>query len=197
MKTTTLLHNIVNIFVLINIIASCCDAVPSTLPQKNGRTTSAVATSSITKKDLPARPTTATINKNSILTNNTGVVESASNTTKKEEDATTNKEHNSKRRWLESSYAHSYHPRGMGGFSDDSAVETPSVATNTNRQNYFTGGATAGGNDQDLYGNDMEAYLKPGSYLILLVKFVTVDTFHPCQACTRRTSSAWVYRERK
>ena len=70
---------------------------------------------------------------------------------------------NSTKRWLESSYARGYHdshPVAVGGLD----YSTTSIYEDKGRQNYFTGGGVGGTGDQDLYGSDMEAYLKPGFY---------------------------------
>ena len=97
------------------------------------------------------------------------IISSSTKTTKINSTASlveNNDFNNNTKRWLESSYARGYHdthPNTGGGGLDEttSMYEDKSLSgVGSSRQNYFTGSS----DQQDVYGNDIEAYLKPGYY---------------------------------
>ena len=97
------------------------------------------------------------------------IISSSTKTTKINSTASlveNNDFNNNTKRWLESSYARGYHdthPNTGGGGLDEttSMYEDKGLSgVGSSRQNYFTGSS----DQQDVYGNDIEAYLKPGYY---------------------------------
>lgn len=73
---------------------------------------------------------------------------------------------NNTKRWLESSYARGYHdthPNTGGGLDEATSMyeDKSTTGVGSSRQSYFTS------SDQDSYGNDLEAYLKPGKIIII------------------------------